>query len=321
MKPRPTPRLLLSALVAAFLLTSLAGCRPAHPLRVGSNQWPGYEPVYLARDEGLLSAEDVKLVELPSSTEVIEYLRNGSLDAGMLTLDEVIALLADGVPLEVVLVMDVSDGADTVVAHPEIDSLEKLKGKRIGVELSAVGAVMLESLLEAAQLSVQDVILVNLPADQHLTAFREGRIDALITFEPRRSELLAAGAVELFNSHQIPGRIVDVLAVRKDALAHHHDHVVNLITAYFLARKKMQQDPHAAYARIAPRLHTDLPTLEKMYQGMHLPDLQENHDWLNGQARLQRQARQLADLMVQWKLIPTAPALDGLATKAYLPRP
>ncbi len=321
MKPRPTTHRLLAALLALAVILSLVGCRPAHPLRLGSNQWPGYEPVYLARDEGLLPADKVKLVELPSATEVIEYLRNGSLDAGMLTLDEVISLLADGVPLKVVLVMDVSDGADAVVAHPQIDSLDKLKGKRIGVELSAVGAVMLESLLQAAHLSVDDIALINLPVDEHLEAFRQGQVDVLITFEPTRSRLLAEGAVELFNSHRIPGRIVDVLALRQDALVHHHDQVSDLIDAYFAARRKMQQHPQSAYARMAPRLHTDLPTLKQMYQGMHLPDLQENHDWLNGKARLERQARQLADLMVQWKLIESAPALDGLASEAFLPQP
>ncbi len=301
-----------------LLLLALAGCRHGPPLKVGSNQWPGYEPVYLARDLGLLPADAVKLVELPSSTEVMQYLRNGSLDAGMLTLDEVISLLAEGVPLQVVLVMDVSDGADAVLAKPEIGSLEQIRGRRVGVEISALGALMLESLLQAAHLEQKDIQVVNLPVDQHAQAFREGRVDVLITFEPTRSRLLAEGARELFNSHQIPGRIIDVLAVRREAAREHNEHLHRLLRAYFRARRAMREDPDGSNRRMAPRLGVDPETLKTMFAGMHLPDLAENRDWLGG-PRLTRQAERLARMMREWQLIATTPSLDGLATPRYLP--
>jgi len=47
-------------------------------------------------------------------------------------------------------------------------------------------------------------------------AFKKRQVDAIVTFEPVKSELLSSGANILFDSHQIPGRIVDVLVVRKN---------------------------------------------------------------------------------------------------------
>ena len=233
-------RSIIRTLVTFLVLVLPGGCLSEHPLKVGSNQWPGYEPVYLARDLGLLSSDQVKLVELPSSTDVMQYLRNGLLDAGMLTLDETISLINDGVKLDVVLVMGISDGADSVLAQQDIRSPADIKGQKVGVELNAVGAVMLNALLEAAQLPRDSVRVVNTPVDQSIQAFRQRKIDVLITFEPFHRELLSGGAHEIFNSRRIPGAIIDVLVVRHDALQHHSGHLKELISAYFSARRHMK---------------------------------------------------------------------------------
>lgn len=315
------PIKIILVLLLATGVAFLGGCESDHRLRIGSSQWPGYEPLYLARDKGLLPSDSVKLLELPSASEVIQYLRMGSLDGGMLTLDEMISLRAEGIPLTVVLVMDISDGADTILGQPGIDGLTKIKGRRIGVEITAVGAVMLESVLQEAGLSQQDVDLVNLPVDQHFRAFQDHQVDVLITYEPTRSRLLAEGAVELFNSGQILGRIVDVLAIRDDAMEHHRDHIAQLIDGYFAARKMMDADTRQAYARMAPRLQTDLETLKTMFAGLQLPDPLENLAWLGGASLLSNEAQKLAALMAEWNLIETQPDLTHLATAEFIPAP
>jgi len=65
-----------------FLLL-LSGCNhaPGTPMRLGTNVWPGYEPLYLAREFGYIDREDVQLVELNSATQVMRAFRNGALEA------------------------------------------------------------------------------------------------------------------------------------------------------------------------------------------------------------------------------------------------
>ncbi len=313
-------RSIIRTLVTFLVLVLLGGCLSEHPLKVGSNQWPGYEPVYLARDLGLLSSDQVKLVELPSSTDVMQYLRNGLLDAGMLTLDETISLINDGVKLDVALVMDISDGADSVLAQQDIRSLADIKGQKVGVELNAVGAVMLNALLEAAQLPRDSVRVVNTPVDQSIQAFRQRKIDVLITFEPFRRELLSGGAHEIFNSRRIPGAIIDVLAVRHDALQHHSGHLKELISAYFSARRHMKKEPEDAYTRMAPRLGIDATQLAAMYKGLKLPTLEQNRQWLNS-GLLDKRAQKLMKLMKEWQLIEATPDISHLANASFLPTP
>ncbi len=312
------------ALSIPVLMLALAlivsGCQNEHPLKVGSNQWPGYEPVFLARELGLLSEDDSKLVELPSSTEVMQYLRNGSLDGGLLTLDEVLTLRAEGIPLQVVLLLDLSDGADSVLAQPHITSLSDLRGRKVGVEVSAVGALMLQALLERAGLQREDVQLVNLTADEHAQAFLQKQVDVLVTFEPTRSQLLKAGARELFNSHEIPGKIIDVLAVRKNALPHHGEQVKKLIQSYFSARAYMDAYPDKAFRLIAPRLGGPADNLQTLFSGIYLPDQKENRHWL-ASGQLRERAQSIAQLMQQWQLLDSMPPVDDLSNAEYLPAP
>jgi NitT/TauT family transport system substrate-binding protein len=158
-------------LVSFFLamLAILAGCtqEPQTPLRVGTNVWPGYEPLYLARDQGYYPPQSVRLVEYTSASEVIRAFRNGAIDAAALTLDEVL-LLAETTPdVSVVLALDVSHGADVILAQPALSSLRDFKGRRVGVEATALGAYMLTRAPQTVDLTPTDVRTVSLEVFEH----------------------------------------------------------------------------------------------------------------------------------------------------------
>ena len=304
-----------------FLLLALAiwGCQQAQvatPLRVGSNQWIGYEPVYLARSLGWLDEHRVRLVELPSSTQVMQALMHGNLEAGMLTLDEVLTLRARGVPLKVIALMDFSDGADVLVGRPGM-RLEDLRGKRIGVENTAVGAILLDAALRAAGLTTNDVRIVPVEVDDHVEAFHSGRVDAVVTFEPSRSRLLDEGGVVLFDSSRIPGRIIDVLAVRADALPEHAAQIEHLLQAYYRALDYLRDHREAACQRIAPRLHLSPDAVCESYGGIRLPSRALSRTWLSD-GTLEQRAAELARLMYRRGLLPKPVSTSDLAEPRFL---
>jgi NitT/TauT family transport system substrate-binding protein len=256
----------------------LAACtsKAEPPIRVGTNSWPGYEPLYLARDTGLLDPEKVDLKRMRSTTEVMAAFGEHRVDAAAVTLDEAILLLAAGHDPRVVLVMDTSNGGDAVIGHPGLRSMRDLKGLRLGVEKTALGAYMATRALQSAGLSLKDVTVVNLPADRHAAAFLGDSVDAVVTFEPMKSALLLAGGVELFNSARIPGEIVDVLVVNRDFAAKHPGRVRTLLAGWFDALAFMKADPDKAYAQIGFRQHLAAGAVQKSYEGLDLPGLEAN---------------------------------------------
>ena len=141
---------------------------------------------------------------------------------------------ADGIDLKVALILDVSDGADVVLARPPL-TLRQLEGRRIAVEDSAGGAIMLSALLAAAGLRIEQVRKVSYTLDRSVDFYRQKQADFVITVEPWGSRLEQVGAQRIFDSRRIPGRIVDVLAVRADAAKSHPAALRQLVRAHFQA--------------------------------------------------------------------------------------
>ena len=307
-----------------YLMASvvLAGCDTSPPplLRVATQVWPGYEPLYLARSLGLYDKAPIRLIETPSATSSSMALRDGLVEAAALTLDEALTLMQDGVALKVVLVMDASNGADKLLAISGITDLRALRGKRVGVENGAVGAIMLQAALDHAQLKASDVEMVPLGIDKQLDAWRNGRLDAVVTYDPVAREIEKIGGKVLFDSRQVPGRILDVLVVRADALPRHGAALKTLIAGYFAALARFKNSPGETAVRMAPRLGVSANEVASLFAGIQVPDLAENLDYLEGpSSNLEATATHLADLMLCKGLLRVLPDITHFAVPDYLP--
>lgn len=272
--------ILLAAALAGF--AALPGCSPTPTLRVGCNPWPGYLGLYHARDLGLFDGQPVQLVDFDNTEDVLRAFRNRAIDAAAVTLDEALHLAESGQALRIILVFSLSNGADVVLARAGIDTPQQLRGRRLGVETGALGAYMLARLLERGGLSAHDLHIIHLPLQEHVAAFREGRVDAVITFDPQRSHLLAEGAQEIFSSRDIPGEIVDVLVVREDVLHSHRTALAALADAYFHALNLLLRDPAAAAPALARRINLDAANLQATWRLMELSDRSANQGLLDG---------------------------------------
>jgi len=309
---------LWKALVIACLLTA---CTPelAQPLRIGTNIWPGYEPLYLAGELGYFGKDSVRLVEYTSSSEVMRAFRNNAIDAAGLTLDEALQLASLGADLKIVLVMDISSGADVILSRQGVKSIKDLKGKRIGAETNALGAYMLTRALEIAGLSSSEVTVVSLEISEHEHAFKEGMVDAVVTFEPVKSDLLAAGARNIFDSSRIPGEILDVLVIRSGALKQGDVRVRSILRGWFRALEYMSKNQRPAAEIMAKREGVSADRLLSSFGGLRFPSLEENRAMLdNGPSVLRASAERLAAVMAERKLISSIPDINVLFAAQYL---
>lgn len=312
----------LRTILALPALVFLASCSPPPetPLRVGTIPWPGYESLHLAQSLEYFQPSQIRLTEMANASQTSLALRNGTLEASFCTLDEALNLIQDGVDLRVILVADISQGADAVLARSEIKSLQALRGKRIAVENAAVGAIMLDALLEAAGLQVTDVELVASTVDEHAKLYRSGKVDAVITFEPMRSAILKQGGHILFDSRKIPDRILDVLVVRADQMGKHREALKNLVAAHFRALDYQAQQPQDAATRLAPFLGVTAIEVAAQYDGIKIPGLAENRTFLSGtQPKLKATVASLADLMLRRKLLQHTINPGHLVEPQFLP--
>jgi NitT/TauT family transport system substrate-binding protein len=276
----------LCLLACLAVLPLIASCdKEAHgPLRVASSPWPGYEPLYLARDLGYLDSRKVHVLELPSSDITLESFRNHSADMATLTLDEALELLSNGVRLRILFVMDSSNGADAVMAGPHVRTLKDLKGKRIATTNIPLGTYMLSRLLEKAKLTRDEVNVLPANEGKHASLYKQNKADAFITFEPFKSELAALGAQVIFDSSQIPNEIFDLMLVHEEVFQARRGEVCDAARQWFRTLAYLRQSPDEAAAKMGKRLGVSAQEYRAMAKGITMASQTENLRLLGGAA-------------------------------------
>jgi NitT/TauT family transport system substrate-binding protein len=308
-------RSVLAGAMLVPLLQALGGCSNERQgaLRIGTNVWIGSEPLYLARDLGLLNAMRAQLVEYPSASEVLRAFRNQAIDGMVITLDELITLAADGFDPRVVLVLDVSHGADAVVGRAGMKTMRDLGGKAVAVEGGALGAFMLSRALALEGMRAGDVKVVHLESNEQPAAFERGLVDGAVTYEPYRARLLRAGARTLFDSTRIPGEIVDLLAVRAGAIDERAPALAALLEGWFAALDRIRADPLDAARRMGIRQQTGAEQFLKAQRGLHVPSRDENLRLLGGaHPELAVTGRRLLALMLEAGLLRASVDIERL---------
>lgn len=307
----------LRLLVFVCICVLLSACdkEPKEPIKLGTNVWLGYEPLYLARDLGYFTADDTVLVEYSSASQVMRSFRNGSIDMAALTLDEVLSLVHEGFTPQIILVFDISTGADSIISHSHISAFSQLKGKRVGYENTAVGAYLLSRALQVNQMDTADVELIPMEIHEAESAFNSEKVDAVVAFEPVRSRLLALGAKEIFSSRNIPNEIVDVLVVRTKVLDNNTNRISRLIRSWYKSLEYMRVNKTEAIQIMNKRQNMPIANYEVALKGITFPNETENEQLLglSGKApELLETAKRLANVMVGHKLLAHQVELNNL---------
>lgn len=304
---------------AATLAAPLVGCThgSAGPLRVACNDWAPYLFAEAERAAGRLDDGVVRLIEMPSTIDSLTALQAGTVEAAGLTLDEMLYARSRGLELVAVAVCDESQGADMLLGGPGVASLAALRGRRVGLERGAVGALLLKGALRAAGLRPDEITPVDVPMPRHRAALAGGEVDAVVSYGAAARALLAQGARVLFDSARMPGAIVDVLAVRADARSEHAPGLRALLRAHFAAQRAWQRDADAVRPALAARLGVADAEVDALFAGLSLVPLAAQRDWLQG--RLARAAADLQTVMLDGRLLERPAPLHALGDDAYLP--
>jgi NitT/TauT family transport system substrate-binding protein len=254
---KPTS-LLARVLVAAAAILGLASCMSYEPpLRIALIRWPPFEFLHLAQEKGYFAEEgvEVRLIEFVAVNDTQRAFEHDKIDGGTFSLFQVLQNRDQLTrKMQVPLVIDFSDGADLLLARPEIADVRGLRGHRVGVTLSPLDIFFLTRALELHGMSLQDVSLVYVRTSDMAEALRDGKVDAITAYPPNSTEVENAGiARPIFSSSHIPGEIVDVLALDEAVIRQRPDDVAGLIRAFYRAVRFAQEHPEEAWQIMSAR--------------------------------------------------------------------
>lgn len=224
------------------------------PLKIGLVTWLGYGPFYIAQEKGFFKENnvEVQLEKIEGDVERRAAIASGNLDGIALTLDTMIVLRSNNIPLKTVMAIDASNGGDGIVAVGDITRIEDLKGKEVAFPLGLPSHFFLYSVLKEHGMKMSDIKPIYMDADQAGAAFAAGKLDAAVTWEPwlSRAREVGRGRV-LEDSKSFPGQIADVLFMREDVIAKRPQDIEGFIKAWYKAVDFVSTNPDEAKAIMA----------------------------------------------------------------------
>lgn len=205
---RQLHKLLLGASLSAGLTASLGSCTSEQSsaptpeadttaeatsdpvsLRLAQNLSPISGVAIVAKEQGFFDKQglDVEVSNFTSGKQCLETVMGGAADIATTAEAPTTAATMAQQPIAFLARMEYSDLKTLTDASANVATLADLKGKRIGFTAGTGGEVYTMAVLKEANLSSEDVTLVNLRPQEMLAALTAGSIDAYNTWEPHIS--------------------------------------------------------------------------------------------------------------------------------------
>jgi NitT/TauT family transport system substrate-binding protein len=253
-------------------------------VRIGTQPWIGYGPWWIAQDQGIFAKYGIEaeLIDFVTDTEVNAAFASGNMDVANVASHTAIKLYANGVDLKIVLLEDVSNAADAMIAPSAIATMADLAGKTVAYEEGSTSDLLLHYALTENNMQIEDIVAAPMPAADAGAALIAGQVDAAVTYEPYISEAINqnAGIEPLYTAAERPGLISDVLAARTQFAKENPDLMRNLLKVWDEAVIFLRENPEAGRAIIAEAVGSTPEELVTAFEGVAFYDLAENQQFL-----------------------------------------
>lgn len=280
-------KFLLQLLVLAMTLNLVTACAAnqsaniqKEPLRIEYTNWWGDYTLLVAQEQGLFEKYGVTVEPVLYETYSDSYsdLAAGLLDGGLFVLGDAINI-NDKSPLKVVAVYD-DGGVDYIIGASNIRNIADLKGKKIGVDISSAGELVVLQALKQGGLKVEDVTLVDMSVEE-LPDNLGNTVDAGYSWDPYASEALENGANILYKGGGANTIGPDVIVFNANTLEKRSEDIRSFLKAWFEAVEYRNANPESANQIISAKTGFSIDALTVDSQ---LYTLQENIVLLSDQA-------------------------------------
>ena len=154
---------------------------------------PVFSAYYVAQEAGLFKKHglDVRINTGPSGSAMVAFLVNGQIESAFGS--EIAGIANHNLDPNVVVVAQAARLVRWIaLVGRNVDSLDQLKGKKVGVARGSGGEVFWLAMLDKLKLNAADYTVVNVEAPEMVAALERGNIDAYAVWEPWVTRGLAA---------------------------------------------------------------------------------------------------------------------------------
>ncbi|MEB3308992.1 MAG: ABC transporter substrate-binding protein [Snowella sp.] len=288
--------------MGAGLAVSNGGCQQAQSvahLRIGINDWIGYAIARYAQSSGILEKRglQVDFIEFLNLQDATRAMLRGALDATFTTTWD---LLHSGLPDEqpvILMVCDISNGADGIVARSPLKTMPDLKGKRVGVKLGTINELILLEALKQYDIPLQTIKIVDISNQIAANQLKKNLIDAAVLWQPLLTQTAKdiQGSI-LYTTQDQDSLVVDVLATRKAFFQQKQAVISRFLWAWFDTMAILQKTPAVIFESLAKTLGYSSVDLMQDYAGVKPGTLALNRQFFGQNQRMQKILKETLEL-------------------------
>lgn len=313
-----TKRIFATAALAGAVLASAWGtgtstAQGKELIRCAYPFWFGFAPVHVATKLGYFEEADLEVTYVFDNdrANVMPGLEIGDLDCTMRTIGEHMSRpLTKDSDLVVIGVIDVSVGADGVVAAPGIDSVTDLIGKTFAGEINHPGTVMTAYALKQAGHSFDAVNVRLIATDDAQAVFEDSEVAAVATWEPMLSEIVAntsrQGSKVLLSSKDFNGLVTDVVIVNKTDYDANREKYAAFMRGIYRAVDVYKNDPQKFLELAAPDFDVTPEQMQADLGGVYYTTYEDAKEFFGtdgGEPKLKTVIKALNDINVDLDLM------------------
>jgi len=268
-------------LLLITLALMLSGCSQQQqpPLKIITNTWIGYSPLFYAKEKGWLKEHNIEISTLVSLGESIMTYRLGGFDGVTGTQYEYQKLNSQNYNLVPVIMFDRSNGGDMVMSNQSLSQLkESTTTINVYLETNSINALVFNDFTKAFNLSDKKFHFINKNQLKILTQIKQNTPSSptiVVTYVPYNFELAQNGFKVLESTHNDSSLVVlDALFINKDTLENRRADLKNLKQIINKALQHLQENPQEFYNVIKPYTPTT-PSYKDFKHAL------QNIKWLN----------------------------------------
>jgi NitT/TauT family transport system substrate-binding protein len=184
------------------------------PLRVEWTLWQGDYTLLVANQMGFFKKHGVDVVPAyyDSSTQAAPDLAGAKLDGGIFTMSDI--LLASGLTDIRAIMVSENVGRYAVIGSPDIQSINDLRGKRIGFNIHTSSEMFVSYMLKSRRMTMNDITYVEMSPSQ-VSQNIPDQIDAGLVWEPYITRAIHEGKHVVYESDYYSSLIPRLVVFRK----------------------------------------------------------------------------------------------------------
>jgi NitT/TauT family transport system substrate-binding protein len=235
------------------------------------NSWPGYEIILYAEATGLFAKRglDVKFVHFEEQSDNLRATMRGYQDASFAALSQAMQADIPEAQPEFILVTDVSAGSDGIVVRPGVNSMEELANKKISARLGSLSHLILLEALQANNVDLNSVEIVDLANEEGAEQLKEGTIDGAVLWQPLLGQTARdMGGKIIYTTADVDSIIVDGLVSCSNIVKTKKEELVSFIEVWLEVMDAVETNPEEVFTVMAQKLDLPKKIFAEGFQGM-----------------------------------------------------